>query len=80
MAACKNEVALNELELPAEFEDLEGLLRADLRAVVTMLTQRANERLLSDPSRASHQLRANLWNNLTAAVNTAVEPLSADRR
>jgi hypothetical protein len=79
MAACKNEATLNELELPAEFEDLEGLLRADLRAVVAMLSQRANERLLLT-RREYHQLRSTLWNNLTAAVNTAVEPLSADRR
>ncbi len=79
MDTCKNETALNDLVLPAEFEDLEGLLRADLRAVVTMLTQRANERLLLT-RREQHQLRARLWNNLTAAVNEAVEPLSADRR
>jgi hypothetical protein len=79
MAACKNEASLNDLELSAEFEDLEGLLRADLRAVVAMLTQRANERLLLT-RREHHQLRATLWNNLTAAVNNAVEPLSAERR
>lgn len=79
MAVCKNEKALNDLELPAEFEDLEGLLQADLRAIVVMLTQRANERLLLT-RRESLQLRRELWNNLTAAVNQAVEPLSADRR
>jgi hypothetical protein len=79
MAACKNEATLNELELPAEFEDLEGLLQADLRAMVAMLTQRANERLLLT-RREYHQLRSTLWNKLTAAVNTAVEPLSAERR
>jgi hypothetical protein len=79
MAACKNDVSLNELQLPTEFEDLEGLLRADLRAVVTMLSQRANERLLLT-RREYHQLRTSLWNNLTAAVNEAVEPLSAERR
>jgi hypothetical protein len=79
MAVCKTEIALNELELPAEFEDLEGLLRADLRAVVSMLTQRANERLLLT-RREYQQLRESLWNNLTAAVNEAVEPLTAERR
>lgn len=79
MAACKNDASLNDLELPAEFEDLQGLLQADLRAVVTMLTQRAGERLLLT-RREHHQLRASLWNNMTAAVNEAVEPLSADRR
>ncbi len=81
MAACKNEATLNELELPAEFEDLEGLLRADLRAVVAMLTQRANERLLLT-RREYHQLRSKLWNNLTAAVNTPSNPsrpIVADR-
>jgi hypothetical protein len=79
MAACKNETALNELELPTEFEDLEGLLRADLRAMVAMLTQRANERLLLT-RREHHHLRSELWNNLTAAINSAVEPLTAERR
>jgi hypothetical protein len=79
MAACKNDASLNDLQLPAEFEDLEGLLRADLRAVVAMLAQRANERLLLT-RREHHHLRATLWNSLTAAVNNAVEPLSAERR
>ena len=79
MAACKNETELNDLELPAEFEDLEGLLRADLRAMVNMVTQRANERLLLT-RREYHQLRLALWNNLTTAINEAVEPLSAERR
>ena len=63
MAACKNAASLNELELPVEFEDLEGLLRADLRAVVAMLTQRANERLLLT-RREHHQLRETLWNRI----------------
>ncbi len=79
MAACKNEVALMELDLPGEFEDLEGLLRVDLRAVVAMITQRAGERLLL--TRREHsQLRSGLWNKLATAVNDAVEPLTADRR
>ncbi len=84
MSACsKNSnstnVALNGLTLPDEFEDLEGLLRADLKTVVALIAQRANERLLLT-RRENHQLRASLWNGLTAAVNSAVEPLSADRR
>ncbi len=79
MAACKNEGALTGLELPGEFEDLEGLLQADLRAVVSMITQRAGERLLL--TRREHaQLRSELWNKLAAAVNEAVEPLTAERR
>ena len=79
MATCNNETTLNGLELPTEFEDLEGLLRTDLRSIVVMLAQRANERLLLT-RREQHELRSTLWNNLTAAINEAVEPLSADRR
>ena len=79
MAICKTGSTLNDLQLPAEFEDLSGLLAADLRAIVKMLAQRANERLLT--TRREHNgLQAELWNNLTAAINKAVEPLSADRR
>lgn len=79
MATCKSESSLRELDLPAEFEDLTGLLGADLRAIVKMLAQRGNERLLL--TRREHRdLQVALWNNLTAAINEAVEPLSADRR
>ena len=80
MSACSQpSIALNDLDLPAEFEDLEGMLRTDLKAVVRLLAQRADERLLLT-RRENHQLRARLWNKLTAAINQAVEPLSADRR
>ena len=80
MSACgKPTIALNDLELPNEFEDLEGLLRVDLKAVVNALAQRANERLLLTRGE-NRQLRTKLWNSLTTAINQAVEPLSADRR
>lgn len=80
MSACsKPSIALNDLVLPDEFEDLDGLLRADLKAVVRVIAQRANERLLLT-RREDRQLRISLWNGLTAAINEAVEPLSADRR
>ena len=79
MATCKNDTRLTSLELPAEFDDIEGLLRTDLGAVVSMIAQRANERLLLT-RREYAELRVNLWNQLVSAVNGAVEPLSADRR
>jgi hypothetical protein len=79
MATCNSETSLQELELPAEFEDLTGLLGTDLRAIVKMLAQRANERLLLT-RREYRSLQTELWNNLTTAINNAVEPLSADRR
>lgn len=79
MSTCNQESALQRLDLPAEFEDLTGLLQTDLRAVVAVLTERAGERLLLT-RRESKQLRQTLWNRLTEAVNTSLEPLSADRR
>jgi len=79
MATCRHETSIRPLELPTEFEDLTGLLQTDLRAVVNVLTQRAGERLLLT-RRESQLLRRTLWNNLTEAVNEAVEPLSAERR
>jgi hypothetical protein len=70
---------LRRLDLPAEFEDLTGLLQTDIRAIVTVLTERAGERLLLT-RRESKMLRQALWNRLTDAVNTSLDPLSADRR
>jgi hypothetical protein len=79
MAICNPKAPLLSLELPNEFEDLSGLLQADLKVIVSALVDRAGERLLLT-RRETQQLRRTLWNNLTQAVNDAVEPLSADRR
>ena len=79
MATCRQETPLRSLELPNEFDDLAGLLQTDLKAIVSLLTQRANERLLLT-RRESRELRKTLWNNLTQVINDAVEPLSAERR
>jgi hypothetical protein len=79
MASCTRETSFAALELPPEFEDLEGLLQADLQAIVAMLTQRAHERLLLT-RREFHHLQQTLWNGLTEVVNVAVEPLTAERR
>lgn len=79
MSTCNQESALRRLELPNEFEDLSGLLQTDIRAIVSVLTDRATERLLLT-RRESKKLRQTLWNRLTQAVNDSVEPLSAERR
>jgi len=79
MSTCNKESALKRLELPNEFEDLSGLLQADIRAIVSVVTDRAGERLLLT-RRETKQLRQALWNRLTQAVNDSVEPLSAERR
>lgn len=79
MSACNQESALRRLDLPSEFEDLSGLLQTDMRAIVSVLTERAGERLLLT-RRESRMLRQTLWNRLTQAVNESIEPLSAERR
>ena len=79
MATCNSDATLQGLDLPAEFEDLSGLVDADLKAIVAMLARRANERLLL--TRREHRaLQIELWNGLTSAINDAVAPLSADLR
>jgi hypothetical protein len=79
MATCNSVPSLEGLDLPVEFEDLNGLLEADLRAIVKMVSLRANERLLL--TRREHRmLQAKLWNRLTTAINDAVAPLSAELR
>ena len=79
MATCENLTSFQSLELPAEFAELEGLLQADLRAIVGMLTQRAHERLIL--TRREHlELQQSLWNRLTGAINEVMEPLSTDLR
>ena len=79
MAICSQDTPFASLELPAEFEDLSGLLQADLQAIVSMVTERAHERLWLTP-REYRELQQNLWNGLTQVVNAAIEPLSADLR
>jgi hypothetical protein len=79
MPTCEQDAAFAAFELPREFEDLEGLLHADLKAIVEMMTQRAHERLFLT-RREYSQLQSTLWNGLTEVLNSTMEPLSADRR
>ena len=78
MSTCTRENPTQTLELPDAFEDLTGVITADLQVIVTALTQRAGERLLlSHPQR--RRLQRTLWNNLTQVLNETMEPLSAER-
>ena len=79
MATCDRPTSFIDLDLPKEFEDLEGLIRADLEAIVRMVTERAHERLFLT-RREFAQLQTDLWNGLADTINAAVEPLSADLR
>ena len=78
MFTCTQETPQRTLELPDAFEDLTGIISADLKVIVTALTQRAGERLLLSPSQR-HQLQRTLWNNLTQVINQTMEPLSVER-
>ena len=46
MATCPTNTRIKSLDLPAEFDDIEGLLQTDLRAVVGMIAQRDEIRQL----------------------------------
>ena len=78
MTPCTHDNRLRSLELPDAFEDLSGVIRADLKVIVTALTQRASERLLLS-RRQSLQLQRSLWNDLTRVISETVEPLTIDR-
>ena len=79
MSTCEHPAQFVALELPSEFEELEGLLHADLEAVVAMIAQRAHERLFLT-RREFGDLQVRLWNDLADAVNAAVAPLSVENR
>jgi len=78
MTPCTYDNRLRSLELPDAFEDLSGVIRADLKVIVTALTQRASERLLLS-RRQSLQLERALWNDLTRVISETVEPLTIER-
>ena len=70
---------MKPLNLPAEYEDLEGLIAVDLKAVVNVLTCRAHERMLL--TRREHKsLQVALWNRLAEALSKTMEPLSVEAR
>ncbi len=79
MATCDQEMSFDALELPEAFDELEGLLHADLQAIVSMVVQRAHERLFLT-RREFAQLQQQLWNDLVDVINRSVEPLSVENR
>lgn len=79
MATCEHATSFDPLDLPAELEDLEGLLRADLQAIVAMVATRAHERLFLT-RREFRQLQEALWNGLVGVLNESVAPLSVEAR
>lgn len=67
------------LRLPHEFEDLTGLLEADLQAIVAMITNRADERLYLT-RREREALRSKLSARLRKVIEESVEPLQIQYR
>jgi Mrp family chromosome partitioning ATPase len=81
MSTCEREATIEfeALDLPPALEDVEGLVAADLRAIVAMLATQANERLFLT-RRELRQLQQTLWNRLVGSLNEAVAPLTVDSR
>ncbi len=79
MSTRMHRASLRSLELPPEFEDLTGVVQNDLRVIVSILTQRATDRLLLS-RRQSQQLQMSLWNSLTETINKGLQPLSVEHR
>jgi hypothetical protein len=74
MSLCTDRELLGSLELPEAFEDLTGVLQADLRVIVTALAQRGIERMPLS-RRQARQFQRDLWNDLTRSINRAVQSL-----
>ena len=74
-----HKVPPQSLQLPPEFEDLTGVIQSDLRVIVSILTERAANRLLLS-NRQSQQLQRKLWCSLTESINKSLEPLSVEHR
>jgi hypothetical protein len=79
MATRTRNNTLQTLNLPDTFEDLSGLIGADLRVISTALAERAGDRLLLSP-RQCHQLQRKLWNKMTQAINETMESLTVERQ
>jgi hypothetical protein len=70
---------LRPLDLPAGIDEVRGLVDADLRAIVEMVTERARQRMLLT-RRQQSSLRRELWNRLVDSINGAVATLDPERR
>jgi hypothetical protein len=79
MFTCTQEGSPRTFELPDAFEDLTGVISADLKVIITALTQRAGERMLLS-RRQRQEFQCTLWDNLTQVINQTLEPLNVERQ
>jgi hypothetical protein len=70
--------SLRSLQLPEPFEDLTGVISADLKVIATALAERASNRLLLPP-RQARLLQRKLWNNMTRVINESMGSLTVER-
>ncbi len=73
------ETSALSLNLPAEYEDLEGILQTDLKAIAATLTLRAHERLLLT-RREYRELYEELLEGMAGAINDRLAPLTIECR
>ncbi len=79
MSTRKQSAPLQPLQLPSEFEDLTGVIQSDLKVIVSIITERAVDRLMLS-RRQSQQLQRKLWSSLTETISKNLEPLSVEHR
>ena len=79
MFTCTQANRPRSLELPEPFEDLTGVISADLKVIVNALVQRAGERRLLSP-RQRQELQNTLWENLTRVLSESMETLDVERQ
>lgn len=78
MSTCQNLVNdPSALGLPRAFEDLEGLVEADIQAIVTMLRARAEDRFLLS-GRQGQRLETSLREGLSHVIQGTLRPLSPE--
>ena len=70
---------VTDLSLPDEYEELAGMVEADLKAIASTLTRRAHERLLLT-RREYRQLHHDLIARMSEAISETMAPLSAECR
>lgn len=73
------ESSASPLNLPVEYEDLDGILQTDLKAIAATLTQRAHERLLLT-RREYRELYDELLQGMADAISVRLEPLTIECR
>jgi hypothetical protein len=79
MATTLQDPPYEKLNLPPELRELIPLIESDLKAVISMITAQADDRLMLT-RREIRDLQRTLWNRLASSINTVARPLTAEAR